>query len=252
MATISMIWRKILFFGIFLALFAYVVVGMPTSPTSITTGANGNRGTDPLQQGTSVAAQAGNVTELAIFAVTQTHSWQGYYGNVSGKIVLDNALNQSFYHWDMVDPVGEIYASNNSRVNWTAIQCVNMTVAAAGGLNSAQLDAMYGIDPGDADRFNVTFNETYAGTFQIGTKTITTANRCPMVQLFNGSTASHADWQEVLLWDNATRSVVFSSFLRSDLNAFDNSSRDFQMIVAENGNNSDTNPTNYYFFVELG
>jgi len=238
---------------ILIGLLSISVFGAPTEPTSIVTGAIGSRDiSNPIQAGVAVAAQAGNVTELAISALGPTTAWQGYYGNVSGKLVLDNANNQSFYRWDLASPVGEIYASNSSRVNWTAIQCVNLTVAPAGGLNSAILDGMFGIDPSDSDRFNITFNETYTGSFDVALTTIDSTNRCPMTQLYNGSTASTANWQEVLLWENATRSVIFASFLSNNVNAFDNSSRDFQLLVAENGNNSDTNPTNYYFFVELG
>jgi len=38
--------------------------------------------------GASVPAQAGNVTELTINATSVTKAWQGYYGNVSGRLVF--------------------------------------------------------------------------------------------------------------------------------------------------------------------
>jgi hypothetical protein len=40
-------------------------------------------------------AQAGNVTALVANTTLVTKTWQGYYGNVTGKIVLGNANNKS-------------------------------------------------------------------------------------------------------------------------------------------------------------
>ncbi|MEM2121740.1 MAG: hypothetical protein QXU20_03745, partial [Candidatus Woesearchaeota archaeon] len=39
----------------------------------------------------SLQALAGNISYLSIYTKAVTQAWQGYVGNISGKIVLDDA-----------------------------------------------------------------------------------------------------------------------------------------------------------------
>ena len=41
----------------------------------------------------SIEAEAGNITELTIDDRRTTQAWQGYYGNITGTITLDDANN---------------------------------------------------------------------------------------------------------------------------------------------------------------
>ena len=71
----------------------------------------------PTAGSVSTKAEAGNVTELNISATVVTRGWQGYYGNVSGTITLDDGLNNTMYSWALADPEGEVYASRNNSIS---------------------------------------------------------------------------------------------------------------------------------------
>jgi len=42
-----------------------------------------------------IGAQAGNVTQLTISTQVATRRWQGYYGNITGGIALDDAQSNT-------------------------------------------------------------------------------------------------------------------------------------------------------------
>jgi hypothetical protein len=44
-------------------------------------------------------AEAGNITTMNITGWSQTQTWSGFVGNVTGRIVLDDADNKSLYEW---------------------------------------------------------------------------------------------------------------------------------------------------------
>src|SRR3990172_921160 len=71
----------------------------------ITRGAS-SRGSNSSVQTTD--AQAGNVTALNIDQQRITDIWQGFFGNVSGQIVLENAVGNNFYDWSLSQVTGEV------------------------------------------------------------------------------------------------------------------------------------------------
>ncbi|MCX6750028.1 MAG: hypothetical protein NTZ83_01070, partial [Candidatus Pacearchaeota archaeon] len=58
-------------------------------------------------------------------------------------------------------------------------------------------------------------------------------------------------FEEVILYEPTTYSVVFASLLNENVLGFNNNPYDFEMLVLENGHLTDTSPTTYYFWVEL-
>jgi len=65
----------------------------------------------------NTTAIAGNVTELAISGYSITQSWQGYFGNVTGTIMLADNSDNVMYNWSLASPEGEIYASTNDSIS---------------------------------------------------------------------------------------------------------------------------------------
>ena len=65
----------------------------------------------------SEVAYAGNITELNIVGTTITQTWQGFVGNVSGTITLDDSENNTLINWSLGDPEGEVYATYLPQVN---------------------------------------------------------------------------------------------------------------------------------------
>jgi hypothetical protein len=199
----------------------------------------------------TVNAEAGNLTELTITGVSQTKTWQGYYGNVSGTIILEDAQGNRFYDWGAAEPKGEIYASVNATVTWTDVACADLT-------NSAYItdwNSFYGITDNDYDSLNTTYNLSDHPTFYVGTRTQT---GCPTTYTFVNDARQEGDFPAVLLTSNTNGTMIFTSVLenksvgqRTGVPGFDGGNYDFQLLVAENGQAGNDAITLYYFWVEL-
>ena len=187
------------------------------------------------------SAIAGNVTELSIFGYSLTQSWQGYFGNVSGTIMLADSNDNVMYNWSLASPNGEIYATNSSNVDWSGIQCYDEAN------NMTFFESMFGIEPNDADGINETFNLNNHPEF-VTNSILFAAGTCDNTKLFDSNGIGTFD--EVLLTDGSN--LIFTSLLLEDANGFDNVPHDFEMIVLEDGHGTDIATTTYYFWVELG
>jgi hypothetical protein len=221
-------------------------------------------------------AMAGNVSGLDVTGFTVTQAWQGYFGNVSGTVQLSDNNDNIMYNWSLASPEGEIYASTNQTIVWNYIQCLNFNsdatyedVATGGvpggmnlhGTNLAVLNSQFGIALDDVDAPNNTFSMTgthesgaglahdlfYTNNFEFA------AGECLSTHVFGpGQNAEDGKFQEVLLYEPTTSSVVFTSLLDEESPAgFDGNTHDFEMLVLENGHLTDTATTTYYFWVEL-
>ncbi len=186
------------------------------------------------------SAIAGNITELAISGYSITQSWQGYFGNVTGTIMLADNSDNVMYNWSLASPEGEIYASNSSSVAWEGIQCYDEPT------NMTFFENMFGISTADADGLNETFNLNNHAEFFTNNKQFTTG-LCNSTKLYNS--VGTGTFDEVLLTDGPN--IIFASLLLNDADGFDNNPHDFEMMVLEDGHGIDTNPTTYYFWVEL-
>jgi hypothetical protein len=175
-----------------------------------------------------------------------TNTWQGYYGNISGSIKLGDANNNTLYDWTTASPNGEIYATQSvTTPTWGSIVCANSTQV------DAEEIALGVNQTTDQDSVNRTFiNSTLFDTFYVGNKNINSSQDCFAVNLHNNTGNPSSDFQEVLLHDGAA--MVYTALIKQDAIGFDSNTHDFEMIVGENGHNGDTNPTIYYFYVELG
>jgi len=265
----KMIFRKNLTVFIFVSVlvmsFSFVIVSaIQPNGASVTPG---NTGTAPNDTAGSNNAYAGNVTELTIFGYSTTQTWQGYFGNVSGTVQLADSNNNVLYNWTMASPSGEVYSSTNSSISWNNIQCFNFTAdetyaneAGNGGttnlhgLNLTGLENRFNVVSSDVDGVNETFDLLGAGTHN----TFNTANNgfsigeCRNTRVYDSSgTGVNNNFEEVLLYEPSTRSVVFTSLLDNNLSGFDNKPHDFEMLVLEDGHGTNVATTPYYFFVEL-
>jgi hypothetical protein len=247
-----------------------VLATTPEGPTSISQTASSGRTAHGVGGG---EAEAGNVTQLIISGKTGTNTWQGYVGNVSGLITLDDVSNHSLYNWTTNSPNGEVYATYLPTVDWTSgnINCWNWSdpdtdyvgLGVLEGWDSSKNSAGWALtSPGkigcsdtDNDCVNETF--TYPGThnsFYAGTKNIT-INSCPAVGLKDIN--NNAAFQEVLLYNNKTGGgangdgIIYTALIKQNTLGYDGSTWDFQMIVGENGRNVSATTTPYYFYLEL-
>jgi hypothetical protein len=220
----------------------------------------------PQDSAQGVDAIAGNVTQLDLFGYTVTQSWQGYFGNVTGIITLEDNEGNVMYNWSEASPQGEIYASTNGSVNWNYIQCLNFTSdgdygddtgnaggTSKSGTNLTILEAMFNIDFDDVDGVDETFDLFGSGHDRFFTNNLEfTEGECRNTRIFSsGGTEIDDQFEEVLLYEPTTQSVVFTGLLNEDVQGFDDNLHDFEMLVLEDGHGTDTQTDTYYFWVEL-
>jgi hypothetical protein len=264
-------WSYVLvLLAISLALFA-----IPIVKAAIPYGANvdnsaADETADPSEPGNDTA-YAGNVSELIISGFSTTQAWHGYFGNVTGTIQLADGTNNVMYNWSLASPNGEVYASTNNSIFWAYVQCFNYT--ADGTLNAADNDqggttSLYGVNlTGLEGQYGINYtvddvdgvNETFIYNDAInGHRTFYTANKefsdgeCQSTRIYDDTMTGVKDhFEEVLLYEPSTASVVFASLLNEDEAGFDQNAHDFEMLVLDDGHGTDTDSTTYYFFVEL-
>jgi len=198
-------------------------------------------------------AEAGNVSELRINTSTVTRGWQGYYGNITGVIVLDDNLNNTMYAWDLADPEGEIFATRNSSVNWSDN---NIICAAISHIQTEETRLNFNGQWGqDVDGINETFSFTTHPAFTVANNTFA-ADECGFVvsTYVNDTTDSGRHFNETLLWSTSDDGMIYMAFIiQGGYDGFKvgNTAYDFQMLVGEDGHDGDTSPTQYYFWVEI-
>ena len=199
----------------------------------------------------STFAEAGNVTELTIQGTSVTKSWQGYYGNVTGTIILEDAQGNRFYDWSAAEPQGEIFASVNETITWTTVECAPVDESTY----RAGWNTFYGLLDTDDDDINKTFSATDHPTFYVGYTTIT---GCRNTYTHVNSASQAVDFPAVLLASDGNSTLIFTAIIedrttgqRQGKIGFDGADHDFQVLVAENGQAGNSDLTQYYFWVEL-
>jgi len=226
----------------------------PTAPATATPlrSSTFNPGNYQLQP---ISALAGNITELSIYSISQTKAWQGYWGNVSGTITLDDAFNFTFYNWSAADPRGEVYATLNTTIDWANIECYDFSNGA--GATWATIESYYGIGYGDSDGINETYTLSTHTMFEVGAQSFST---CPATYAFQSDAAQSANFLNVLLYDPALPNTgwVYTALIenktfgaQNDLPCYNGDICDFQILVNEDGHGNNTASTTYYFWVEL-
>ncbi len=225
----------------------YSVASAPIAPRSLDI-VSSERNDNYTAQ--SQAAEAGNITKMNITGWTQSQTWAGFVGNVTGRIVLDDASNKSLYEWFAAEPQGEVYAVNSSEaIVWSNVSCFDMVN------NLTDVETSYGLEATDYDGVDETFNDTNHPDFWIGTYTIT---GCPTTNMFTDDAVVGDKWYEALLFEDTNNVPVYVAIIEDDtansrgsVQAFDGGLADYQMIVGIDGHDGADEKWDYYFYVEL-
>ena len=210
-------------------------------------------------------AEAGNVTRMELWSHSQTKHWQGYYGEITGVITLDDGQNWTMYDWYNDEPKGEIYAlCNTSGVTptWSTVECFNYSQPSdVYSGNLGRWERYYNMTWNDVDGINETFNMTTHETFAVGTYTIN-ASSCPSTWTYVNDHYQTTYFSEVLLQTDDYQ-LIYVTIIENDdeanntaVTGFDSETHDFQMIVGEDGtsykdDDRNDDSTTYYFYVDL-
>jgi len=233
--------RGVIALVIALGLVLALAVGVRAEPSgaTLTPGAS-ERGSPASPE--SLQVQAGNVTELNISGTSITQSWAGFYGDVTGTIVLEDANGNKFYDWTAANPQGEVYAARVSSITWSNVRCANSTEIA--NENTA-------LNMGSsADNITNTFNSNTHPQFYVGSVNIA-ANSCSATNAYVNGAAQTGDFYNVLLSDG-TGNIIYTAILDPDTTGFDGDTHDFELLVGEDGHGAAAGTTTtYYFWVEI-
>ena len=211
---------------------------------------NSSRGDNVTKPAGSVFAQAGNVTLLEINASQVTKAWQGFYGNVTGNISLEDANGNKMYKWLLGTVQGEIYASRSNTLTWAAVNCSNTSRVINEEWRMGQTGA-------DTDNITATFSiSNDHPLFYVGSKPINADYDCYTTYTYvnNVSQSGPYVFAEMILDDgDATNRTVYATLLNDSATGFTGQAYDFQMLVPEDGHNESAAAalTQYYFWAEL-
>jgi hypothetical protein len=151
-----------------------VVAAVPEGVDEVTILSSERRTAPPPR---NISAQGGNISRIRVNASQTTPAWQGFAGNISGQIVLDDASGDRFYRWNLTNISGEIYASRNSTLVFTSIFAVN----------DCTVDEIF-TGSGVRDRVNRTyFSNSNFVNFSVGTIAINTTTACAAYPFVNSS-----------------------------------------------------------------
>jgi len=244
---------------IFIAAIFYAVAETPIGVQQATEGTESTINQSQYPPA-SADAYAGNISQLTLFGRSQTKHWQGYYGEITGMITLDDAQNWTLYQWPDDDPQGEIYAAINGTVDWMSVECFNMSEGVGAGANNVTYwETYHNITFDDVDGIDETFNRTDHTTFDVGDVTV---NNCPTTYTYVNDLYQTTNFEEILLQDSSGL-LIFSTIIEddtpgasADIVGFDGATHDFQLLVGEDGTSRVAGVRNqavtvYYFYVDL-
>ena len=225
----------------------------------------------------NISAIAGNITSMNIHSWTLTRTWAGFYGNITGTVVLADTNNNTMYDWTDTQPTGRIYAARTDNVDWINIACaaqseLDTDEAQFSGTNETNRNGEYPVDApnrtflinpiGGVDAEPANFSDypsIFVGPVEIDPST------CPSTSLHNengtyfdyNETDQNAGndpnrFRELILADGSgTGNIVYTTIIEDDYLGFDNRTHDFELMVADDGHGTDTSVTQYYFYIEL-
>lgn len=270
MLSKNKIYSTIIMVTMFIAALYMVNAIVPLSPSTFTPGLSEKMNESQYSIKTH-DAYAGNITNITIHSRSQTKHWQGYYGDITGTIVLDDAQNWTLYDWPNEEPKGEVYATPNSTTpEWGTLVCFNNSDP-DGGYPETNLGTLtewenfFNMTWNDKDGINETFNMTRHHAIDVGDVVTILNSSCPSTFMHQNDLFQEDKWQEVLLQDEQGL-LIFTSIIENDdeannadVQGFKGSAAftpDFQMIVAEDGTGRsggqiNTDKTTYYFYVDL-
>lgn len=187
--------------------------------------------TKPFISSGTIAARGGNATTLSAVTETQTVTWQGFYGEVSGNITLGDMDDDTLYSWTNATN-GTIYLSRKADVNFANITAVNTCTVD---------EAITGTG---SDRVNNTFKSSNNTQLVVGYTTIAAGTACAMNTFVNNASQSSL-FEEIIITDDGV-TPIYATQIEEDRVGFNGQAHDWQALVPSNRTS-----LTYYVYVEF-
>lgn len=225
------------YFLIFSVIFFLIVLNKSFAQPSGANIIKGESSRRAVSNATNITAQQGNVTWITADLTQITSVWQGFFGLVTGGIVLENANGNIFYDWNVVDAIGEIIATRNIVSDWSSVKCTNQTEIY---FEEEKLNILNET----SDGINDTFIYTNHPSFVLAGASL---NGCRATRTHN-LTNSQAVFWNVLLNTNETN-TIYTVLMENNKIGFNGTEVDFQLLVPVDRLNG---YATYFIYVELG
>ncbi|MFH0875172.1 MAG: hypothetical protein V1859_04480 [archaeon] len=188
----------------------------------------------------------GTITTIVLDAIQQDNKWKAYVGNISSTFTLDDSADYTIYQWTVDSFTGRVFATRSATTpTWGNVNCSTQT-------QKETEDTTLSHNSTKSDSINRTFTSRVHKQFYVGGTLIENSSCFSIATWVSDTTNTLTEtttFQEVLLHDG-TR-MIWTTFVEADRQGYRNDSTyDFQMIVAENGIIANPNSA-YYFYVEL-
>ena len=178
----------------------------------------------------NVTTEGGNVTPLNLTGNVSTEKWAGYWGNVSGNIVLSPGTDM-FYTWAWTSGDGEVCAiADSSGFDWSSVQAIA----------AATIDTIWGFVGADTD--SATSTLTSACNLDVATSSVTGVGTTHTGS-GNFETCAVGDGDDVAKQDVAFCVNISSAAL------FNGQTGDYELLAATDEALGATET--HYFWVEL-
>jgi len=187
--------------------------------------------TKPFVSSGTITALGGGATSLSATTETQTVTWQGFYGEVTANMSLENNGGSVLYSWTNATN-GTIYLSRKATVNFENITAVNVC------------DVDEDITGTGSDRVNNTFKPSNNTELTVGDITIAAGTACALNTYVN-DTSQNSVFEEIILTDDGT-TAIYATSIEEDQEGFDGQPHDWQALVPSN-----LSTLTYYVYVEF-
>ena len=204
-----------------------------------------NNDSGPATTSTLINTSGGTITTVTLNADSQNDRWKAYIGNVSGSLTLDDADGSTIFDWTLSTVAGEVYASRDSDITFSQVNCSNITHIQNEELAINHTNAN--------DNITATFDELTHDAFLVGDISIP-SDTCYSLHTYINDSNQSSSFQEMVLYDGTNHTdgdILYATILENDLAGFDNQTYDFQMIVPDYGTLEISGNLGYYFYVEL-
>jgi len=183
--------------------------------------ASGNASADPELNNT-LDVEGGNVTYLDFDSGQQSQIWQGFFGQISGGLVLENSQGYTMYDWTIVEAKGEVLATRHIISDWSQINCSTQN-------EIYQEEYRLNIPNASSEGINDTYMNTTHPQFEVGLIVI---NGCRST-LTDNSTSDKAVFWNIVLNADANR-TVFAGLIEDNVIGFNGTAVDYQLLVPAN------------------
>jgi hypothetical protein len=237
--------QHMLVLAVFLVIAIASVFALPSGPSIVNMIKNETKsgaGTMVNGSGGTGSTAGGYIFVMNMSASTQNVRWKAYVGNVTGKLVLEDASSSVIYDWSLSTITGEIYATRaSSTPTWSSVVCANRSHI------GSEEEVMQHTNQND--NITTTFwKQADHPAFSVGTSDIS-ANTCNTTNTYVNNASDSAEFDEMILYDGTN--TIYTTILESDQTGYSGQPYDFQILIPENGSSAWDSSTAYYFYVEL-